>query len=76
MQQGKVMIGFTSLKMKKIINYLPVLMACGHMMFLEDGIELLRYNGNEIHIIVPEMVDGKKVVALDSTFDGFYELKV
>lgn len=42
---------------------------------LEDGIELLRYNGNEIHISVPERVDGKKVIALDSTFDGFYELK-
>ena len=42
---------------------------------VEDGIELLRYNGNEIHIHVPEMVDNKKVVSLDSTFDGFYELK-
>ena len=35
----------------------------------EDGIELLRYNGNQIHIHVPERVDGKKVVSHDSTFD-------
>lgn len=41
----------------------------------EHGIELIRYNGNEIHICVPPVVDGKKVVSLHSTFDGFYELK-
>lgn len=42
---------------------------------LENGIELLRYNSNETNITIPEYVDDKKVVALDSTFDGFYELK-
>ncbi len=42
---------------------------------LEDGIELIRYNGSEIHIVVPSVVDGRKVTSLDSTFDGFYELK-
>ncbi len=41
----------------------------------KGGIELLRYNGDVIHIVVPQMVDGKQVVSLDSTFDGFYELK-
>lgn len=42
---------------------------------VEGGIELLRYNGNEIHIAVPDMVDGRKVVSMNNTFDGFYELK-
>lgn len=41
----------------------------------DDGIELLRYNGNQIHINIPSFVDNKKVVSLESTFDGFYELK-
>lgn len=41
----------------------------------KEGIVLLRYNGNAIHIVVPQTVDGKRVVSLDSTFDGFYELK-
>lgn len=40
-----------------------------------EEVELLRYNGNAIHVEVPSMVDGRKVAALDSTFDGFYELK-
>lgn len=40
-----------------------------------NGIELLRYNGDNTNIVIPEKVDGKNVVALDSTFDGFYELK-
>ena len=40
-----------------------------------DKIELLRYNGNETNINVPTVVDGKTVVSLDSTFDGFYELE-
>ena len=40
-----------------------------------EEVELLRYNGNAIHVEVPSMVDGRKVTALDSTFDGFYELK-
>lgn len=40
-----------------------------------NGIELLRYNGNDTNIAVPSRIDGKNVVALDSTFDGFYELK-
>ncbi len=42
---------------------------------VEQGIELIRYNGSEIHLCVPSVVDGRKVVSLDSTFDGFYELK-
>lgn len=42
---------------------------------LENGIELLRYDGDEVHITVPDKVDGLPVVALCSTFDGFYELK-
>lgn len=42
---------------------------------LDEEIEILRYNGNEISIIVPDVIEGKKVVSLDSTFDGFYELK-
>ena len=41
----------------------------------EDGVELLRYNGSEIHIRVPSVVDGRKVTSLACTFDGFYELK-
>ena len=40
-----------------------------------DEIEILRYNGNETSINVPSVIDGKKVVSLDSTFDGFYELE-
>lgn len=40
-----------------------------------DEIEILRYNGNETTINVPSVIDGKKVVSLDSTFDGFYELE-
>ena len=40
-----------------------------------DEIEILRYNGCEININVPSLIDGKKVVSLDSTFDGFYELE-
>lgn len=42
---------------------------------LENGIELIRYNGSEINILVPSVVDGMKVTSLDSTFDGFYELE-
>ena len=42
---------------------------------VEDGIELARYNGNELHVTVPSIIDGKKVTSLNSTFDGFYELK-
>ncbi|MCI8670311.1 MAG: leucine-rich repeat domain-containing protein [Lachnospiraceae bacterium] len=41
----------------------------------DDGISLLRYNGNQTHIDIPAAVDGKKTVALECTFDGFYELK-
>ena len=41
----------------------------------EDGMELLRYNGSEIHIRVPSVVDGRKVTSLADTFNGFYELK-
>lgn len=41
----------------------------------EDGIELARYNGNELHVTVPSVIEGKKVTSLNSTFDGFYELK-
>lgn len=40
-----------------------------------DKIEILRYNGCETNINVPPVVDGKTVVSLDSTFDGFYELE-
>ncbi len=42
---------------------------------LEDGVEILRYNGNEINIVIPSVINGKKVVSLESTFDGFTELK-
>lgn len=42
---------------------------------VDGGIEILRYNGNQIHIVVPAMIDGKDVVAMDSVFDGFDELK-
>ncbi|MEW9095339.1 MAG: leucine-rich repeat domain-containing protein [Clostridiaceae bacterium] len=42
---------------------------------IDGGIEILRYNGNNINIVVPAVIDGKNVVSLDSTFDGFYELK-
>lgn len=42
---------------------------------IEGGIELLRYNGSDTNIVVPSVIDGKRVVSLDSTFDGFYELK-
>ena len=41
----------------------------------ENGIELLRYNGCDIHISVPAVVDGRKVTSLYWTFDGFVELK-
>ena len=40
-----------------------------------EGISLLRYNGNQIHIDIPGVVNGKKTVSLECTFDGFYELK-
>ncbi len=40
-----------------------------------DEIEILRYNGCEININIPSVIDGRKVVALDSTFDGFFELE-
>lgn len=40
-----------------------------------DGIEVLRYNGCETNITIPQSIDGNKVVSLDSTFDGFYELE-
>lgn len=40
-----------------------------------DEIEILRYNGCAIHLEVPSRIDDKKVVSLDSTFDGFYELE-
>lgn len=42
---------------------------------LEDGVEILRYNGNEINLTVPSVINGKKVVSLESTFDGFTALK-
>lgn len=42
---------------------------------IDNGIELIRYNGNQIHINIPSFVDNKKVISLESTFDGFYELK-
>lgn len=43
--------------------------------YLDDGIEILRYNGNEVNLIIPSVLNGKKVVSLESTFDGFVELK-
>lgn len=42
---------------------------------LTDGVEILRYDGNEVNITVPSQINGQKVVSLNSTFDGFYELK-
>lgn len=42
---------------------------------VEGGIEILRYNGNETDIIVPTVITGNPVVMLNSTFDGFEELK-
>lgn len=42
---------------------------------MNDGIALLRYNGDQIYVDIPGVIDGKKVVSLDCTFDGFYELK-
>ena len=38
-------------------------------------IELLRYNGNEIHVEIPTVIDDRIVTSLSYTFDGFYELK-
>ena len=43
--------------------------------YVEKGIELLRYNGNETNIIVPSEIDGNPVFMLNATFDGFWELK-
>ena len=43
--------------------------------FVEDGIELLRYNDSQTDITIPSVVDGQKVVSMDSTFDGFFALK-
>lgn len=43
--------------------------------YLDDGIEILRYNGNEVNIIIPSGINGKKVVSLENTFDGFTALK-
>ena len=40
-----------------------------------DGVEILRYNGCETNITIPQSIDGNNVVSLDSTFDGFYELE-
>lgn len=42
---------------------------------VEGGVEILRYNGNATNIIVPSVIAGKPVVMLNSTFDGFWELK-
>ncbi|MBO5094275.1 MAG: leucine-rich repeat domain-containing protein [Lachnospiraceae bacterium] len=42
---------------------------------LEDGIELLRYNGSEANLTVPSEMMGRRVVSLESTFDGFTALK-
>ena len=42
---------------------------------VEGGVEVLRYNGNATDIIVPSVIDGKQVIMLNSTFDGFWELK-
>ena len=39
------------------------------------GVEILRYNGNATDIIVPSEIDGKQVIMLNFTFDGFVELK-
>lgn len=41
----------------------------------EEGIKILRYNSHEINIEVPAQIDGKDVVAMDSVFDNFFELK-
>lgn len=43
--------------------------------YLDGGIEILRYNGNEVNLIIHSELNGKKVVSLESTFDGFVELK-
>ena len=40
-----------------------------------EGIEVLRYNGCQTNITIPQVIDGNNVVSLDSTFDGFYELE-
>ena len=42
---------------------------------LDEGIEILRYNGNEVNIVVPAEIMGKNVISLASTFDGFIALK-
>lgn len=42
---------------------------------LESGVEILRYNGNEVHLVIPSEIKGKRVISLESTFDGFTELK-
>lgn len=42
---------------------------------INEGMEILRYNGNAIHVVVPQAVDGITVIALNSIFDGFYEMK-
>lgn len=42
---------------------------------IDGEAEILRYNGNQIYITVPSVVDNRKVVSLNSTFDGFLELK-
>ncbi|MBQ6697126.1 MAG: leucine-rich repeat domain-containing protein [Lachnospiraceae bacterium] len=42
---------------------------------VEGGVEILRYNGNATDIIVPSIIAGKPVIMLNSTFDGFVELK-
>ncbi len=42
---------------------------------VEGGVEILRYNGNATDVIVPSVIAGKPVVMLNSTFDGFWELK-
>lgn len=42
---------------------------------LERGVEILRYNGNEVHLVIPSEIKGKRVISLESTFDGFTELK-
>lgn len=42
---------------------------------LERGVEILRYNGNKVHPVIPSEIKGKKVVSLESTFDGFTGLK-
>ena len=40
--------------------------------YADDGIWLLRYNGTETNVVIPEEIDGYKVIGIYGAFEGEY----